>query len=149
MLLAQGPERVGQSAETAAQPGLRLIRVGNGHQASQRQVGQLANRFDQLVQLCQTASGLAVFVINVDLKADVQGSQTGLAFLAEPAGNFQAVDAVHPRKGSGNLAGLVGLNGADEVPVNVRQIRQRGLFVQRFLQVVFAECGLPRRRGLT
>jgi hypothetical protein len=66
-----------------------------------------------------------------------------IPLFAEPAGDFQPVDAVYPGKPGRNLAGFVGLNGADKVPVDTLEIGQRGLLVERLLQVIFTEGGLP------
>ena len=58
--------------------------------------------------------------------------------LGQPAGHAQAVDAVHPIEARGDVAGLVGLDPADEVP-DQPQIAELVHFGKGLLEIVFAE----------
>ncbi len=72
--------------------------------------------------------------------------------LGEPAGDAQAIHALHPVEAFGNRAGLVGLDAADEVPLQV-QVGELVHLGQSFLQIVFTEirdaggCGQAHRFG--
>ena len=57
--------------------------------------------------------------------------------LGEPAGDTQAIHALHPMKAFGNRAGLVGLDAADEVPLQVEVSEL--VSGQRSLEDVFIE----------
>ena len=58
--------------------------------------------------------------------------------LGQPLGDAQAIDAVHPVEAFGDGTGLVGLDGADEMPTQL-QIREAVHFGKGFLQIIFAE----------
>ena len=89
-------------------------------------------------------AALAGLAADVHLQADLQGRQFGRALRREPLGDLQTLDAVHPVEGSRDLARLVGLQRADQVPLDARaQIGQRPHLGERLLHVVLAEGALP------
>src|SRR6202011_4599346 len=56
----------------------------------------------------------------------------------QPPDNAQTIDAVHPIEAFGDRTGLVGLNGADEVPTQ-REVGELVHLGRRLLKIVFAE----------
>ena len=64
------------------------------------------------------------------------------ALLTQALRNLQPVHAVNPVKIFCNQARLVALDGADAMPCD-SQVAQRRHFLNGFLDVVFAKCGLP------
>jgi len=85
------------------------------------------------------------FLVDVDLQADIQGRQGFRPLRAQSLGDFSPVHAVDPGKMLGDAPGLVGLNRADEMPLQFQR-RQFSPLSQGFLQIVFPEAGLARCR---
>ena len=85
-------------------------------------------------------AGLLRFDVDVDLYADVEDVPGGGV---QTARDLRSVNGVHPLEVVGDVAGLVGLDGTDEVPDDV-EVRQRGDLGGRFLDVVLAELALSR-----
>ena len=77
------------------------------------------NRRRQFRHCSEIDAGLAVFVIDVDLNADIQRWHSLGALIAEPTRYLETIDAMRPVEGRGNVTRLVGLNGADEVPADI------------------------------
>ena len=64
----------------------------------------------------------------------------------QPAEQVEAVDRLNPARTRGGLLRLVGLQVADEVPLE-REIAQRVDLVEAFLNAILAEVALAGRRG--
>ena len=103
----------------------------------------------QFGQCRQRNAAFAGFPADVDLQADVERRPVVRSLLAEPFGDPETVDGVDPVEALGNRSGLVGLNGADEMPDQLGQVGERVLLGQRLLQIVFAEGELTRGGGKT
>jgi hypothetical protein len=79
------------------------------------------------------------------LQANVQGRGVVGALLGQALGDAQPIDPVHPGKILGDVAGLVGLYLADEVPGEGER-PQRFDLAQCFLHVAFAKLGQSATR---
>ncbi len=96
-------------------------------------------------QGCHVFHGYAafrVFIADVDLQADLQRRQMVRSLLGKPFRNLEPVDGMHPLEGFGHRVRLVALQGADEVPLEVRPSDLADL-VRAFLHVVFTKSLLP------
>ena len=71
----------------------------------------------------------------------------GRALFAQALCNFQPVHCLHPVKMFGHEPGLVALDGAYAVPLEV-QVAQRHNFLHCLLDVVLAKLGLAGCMGL-
>ena len=76
------------------------------------------------------------------MKANIEGSAFRRTLLIQSFGNLKTVNTVNPGEVPCGLAGLVGLEGADEMPSYV-VTRKRRLLRQSFLQITFPEVALP------
>jgi hypothetical protein len=77
---------------------------------------QFGNSGYQRRQFIQQAAGLAGFVININLQADIQGRQGSVALVVQAVGYFQALHTVHPAKRRRYLCGFIGLNRPYKMP---------------------------------
>lgn len=98
---------------------------------------------DESGQLRRSDTGLLRFGVDVDLHADVDYVPGGGV---QAARDLRPVHGVHPLEVIGDVPGLVGLDGADEVPNNV-QVREGGDLGGRFLDVVLTELALSGSTG--
>jgi len=117
-------------------------RVGNAHQTAQAQPGQLGHRLRQRQRIRRHHARLGGAAVDVDLDAHLQRRQMRRALLTQALRDLEAVHRVHPVKMLGHQPGFVALDRANAVP-HQRQLAQRGDFLHRFLDVVFAKPGLP------
>ncbi len=86
-------------------------------------------------------AGFAVFGIDVHLDADVERRGAFGALLRQAARDLEAIDRMRPGEVGGDVARLVRLDVADEMPGDV-VLRERLDLGERILQVVFAEVAL-------
>jgi hypothetical protein len=111
-----------------------------GHQAPQRYLWQcsyLSTKFRHLVWRCTTV----VAVVYTDLHAHVKRAHMFRPLLAEPPGNFLAIDCLYPIEIFRQRPGFVGLHPAYEMPGNLLAALRN--LLQRFLQVVFTHICQP------
>ena len=83
-----------------------------------------------------------VFTANVHFNQHLQRRHGFRPLIAQAAGDFFAVDGVHPMSTFGGNAAFIGLDMADDVPADVGNIGQLAAFLFKFLQIVFAEIAL-------
>lgn len=108
------------------------------HQTGEHEARQQGNGLSQFSERIDADPGLARLIADIYLQQDVQRGQGSGALLVQTPGDLETVDTVHPVEALGDGAGFVGLDGANEMPVDV-EIRQRFLLGQRLLQVVLTE----------
>jgi hypothetical protein len=133
-LVPQFPER---PKEKALSPGV-IFRPGYGHEAAKLKPGQI---FDGTAQLCHVIRhnpAMSRVTVDTNLHAYVQFGQPVRPLLAEAPGDPVRAYGLNPAEIPGDLPGLVGLDPADEMPLD-RRVALRHL-VQRFLHVIFSHC---------
>lgn len=87
-------------------------------------------------------AGLAVLIVDIDLDANVEGFSFNGTLGAKSLRYPWTVNTVNPVKLLGNFSCFICLYRSDKVPADICQVEQRLLFVERFLQVIFAEVAL-------
>ena len=109
--------------------------------------GRAATTVGERRQRRRFDAALAGFVGEAHLQQHLQRRRVVRPLRAEPRGDAFAVDGVHPREAFGDLARLVRLQLADEMPARVRQVGQLVDLGRAFLHVVLAEIALARLVG--
>lgn len=146
-LRQEGVARFTQAPKRLALFGNIVHGRGYGHQAGEHQARQQGNGLGQYIKLIDADPGLALLSADIYLQQDVERGQGSRTLFVQTPGDLEAVDTVNPVEMFGDGAGFVGLDGPDEMPVDV-EIRQGFLLGQRLLQVVFTERFLPCIPGL-
>jgi len=142
MLRAQRIEQCAHAAE-----GIRALRAvgcrrGYRHQPAQGQTRCLRDKMRKPGSLIRRAAGFAGFVVDIDLDEHIQWRQRGRARGIQQRHQLGAIETFQPVEMPRDLAALVGLQRADQVP-SQGQIGQFALLGQGLLHVVFAEVALP------
>src|SRR5690606_17441615 len=91
----------------------------------------------------------ALLAADVDLEEHGQYLAGGLGLPVEAVGDLHPIDGVDQGKGADTLRRLAALDGADEVPADLRRQPTRlghGYLVPEFLQPVLAEIELAGRQ---
>ena len=135
-VIEQGTER------TETRP-VVAVGTGNGHQTAQSKTREAVDMGHECRQVRRRDAGLLWLGIDVDLDADIEGA---FGCGIESAGDPRAVHGVDPLETAGDVAGLVRLDGTDEVPDDV-EVRQGLRFRNGFLEVVLAEIALTGVKG--
>ena len=147
-------QRLEQLAQGAVRPALRLEvagGLGNRHQAAQRAAAASAAtaRRQRRRPRAGASAALARLAADVDLQADLQRRQRRRPLRAQPLGELQPVDRVHPVEVLGDDAAsccsAAGRSGATRSAP--RRSASASDLLQRFLHVVLAEAALARRNG--
>jgi hypothetical protein len=118
------------------------------HQSAQPQPGKGRDKFRQGFHPGRFRAALARLVAYSYLNAYVQGWSVKGSLVVESAGDFFPVHGLYPLKPGGNLAGLVGLQATDEMPLE-GQVVGRVHFGERLLNEILAEPALTAIGGLT
>src|SRR6056297_4203124 len=93
----------------------------------------------QRLGLVGIAPGLLRFAIDVDLQQHVQRYQVIRTLLAQPANDLGPIRALNPVEALGNRTRLVGLDRADEMPLESRSA-QLILLGAGLIEIVLAEA---------
>ena len=132
---------VAQAAQQA-EAGTDLVHVGaeqrQGHQAPWLETRELIERVDEGQERIRRQAVLALFVRCVDLDIDVEEAILLLQTLVEEIGETQAVECMELAGKARQVFHLVGLQVADDAPVD-RQVGQRLPLALCFLDLVFAK----------
>ena len=116
-----------------------FVHRGDAHQALERQAEGAAFG-DERVGVVDGASGLLILVAGVHLNEDVRAAPDFFGDAGDGAGQFGAVDGVNGVEKLHRGAGLVGLQRADQVKLDIVEfLTEGGPFALRFLHAVFAE----------
>ena len=95
-------------------------------------------------ELGRVETGLGRVGAKLHLQQDTRGQALLGGDPLQPLGQAQAVDGMDGAEATQHGAGLVGLEPADEVPVEERQISQLLLLAHRLLEAAFSEAQLPQ-----
>ena len=139
MEFLEQPPHLGESGTGSAGGGYR-------HQPPQPEAGLRRHRRREFLQLPRRGPGFGRLAADIHLQAYIKRRAGTRALLPQPPGDGGAGDGMRPIEMGGDFAGLVGLDGPDEMP-DEGQIRERLHFAEGFLQVVLADVPDARRRG--
>ena len=141
---ALGEQGVAQVPE-APEPGPDLFGVlgirRQEHEALDAHTGEVAGARQHVAQLGLVEPGLGGLVGQVDLNEHGQVDAGRDRRLRQACEQVERMDGLEAGEGAGHLVGLVGLEGADEVPAE-GQVGGFGLLGQRLLHPVLAEIDL-------
>src|SRR6266496_3307613 len=153
VVAAHAHRELGQvEAEPVAQPAQRgevwaRIALGrrNAHEPPQRDPGQLRHGLRERRALRRGAPRLRRLAPDVHLEQHARRRAPRGRSSRDLLREREPVDGVHPPHLARQVLHLVRLEGADEVPHELAQIRERRRLVAPFLRVVLPEVALPSR----
>ena len=140
-----------QFAQLPERPALGLEvgdRRRNAHQSAQLQSWQHGHRRGQRRRLGRRDAALAGFIGEAHLQQHLQRRQVRGTLCAQARCDAVAIDRMHPVEVFGDLARLVPLQLADEMPDEAGHVGQGCDLVASFLNVVFTEIDLAGGRGI-
>ena len=117
----------------------------NRHEPAQTNARQFQQLRREFCQSGRRDTRLLRLVVDVDLDQYVERVGIDGALIRQALRDFGAIEGLHPLKVVGDIARLVRLDRADEMPLQL-QVTQRVDFRQRIVQVVLAELGDSTRR---